>query len=68
MNLNTFSVKSWTSLPGDSNQTNDTVNSTFKVNNPNYGYSDISGYYFLNSSANAACIPDQPVFHWEDTT
>jgi len=68
VNLKTYSVKSWTSLQSDTNHSNDTLNSTFTVNNPNYGYSDISGYYFLNSSTGASCIPDQPVFNWEDTT
>ncbi|HMQ70578.1 MAG TPA: hypothetical protein PKA90_16485, partial [Ignavibacteria bacterium] len=64
-----YKVRSWSSLSSDSNYSNDTSYSEFRANpNPNYGYSDISNYYFLNSSANADCIPEQPVFNWEDTT
>ncbi|MBK8552924.1 MAG: FG-GAP repeat protein [Ignavibacteria bacterium] len=64
----TYSIKSWTSLSNDVNNYNDTVNSTFKASNPNYGYSDESGYYALNSSQAASCIPEQPSYSWEDTT
>jgi len=64
-----YSVRSWSALQTDSNKSNDTSYSEFRANpNPNYGYSEISDYYFLNSSSNASCIPDQPVFNWEDTT
>ncbi len=64
----TFSVRSWTSLPADINLANDTSYSSFNILYPNYGSSVVSGYYFLNSSEGANCIPDQPVFAWEDTT
>ncbi|MFZ1320048.1 MAG: T9SS type A sorting domain-containing protein [Ignavibacteria bacterium] len=63
-----YKINSWTSLVTDTNPLNDTAESAFSVVNPNYAYSDISGYYFLNSSINANCIPDQPVYNWEDTT
>lgn len=66
--VNVYKATSWISLPADKNNTNDTMHSVFTVSNPNYGYSDISNYYFLNSSTNASCIPDQPVYNWEDTT
>jgi len=67
-NYENYFVKSWTSLTSDTAYDNDTAETSFSVVNPNYGYSDISGYYFLNSSSDANCIPDQPVFNWEDTT
>ncbi|MBK9331054.1 MAG: T9SS type A sorting domain-containing protein [Ignavibacteria bacterium] len=67
-NYENYIVRSWTSLTSDTAYHNDTAESFFSVLNPNYGYSDISGYYFLNSSSDANCIPDQPVFNWEDTT
>ena len=67
-NYENYIVRSWTSLTSDTAYDNDTAESSFTVVNPNYGYSDISGYYFLNSSADANCIPDQPAFSWEDTT
>ncbi|MBK8551623.1 MAG: hypothetical protein IPL53_11415 [Ignavibacteria bacterium] len=51
----TYYVKSWTRLLSDSNHYNDTIKSSFTVIDPNYGYSDISGYYFLNSSVKANC-------------
>jgi len=66
--VDTYTVTSWTSLSTDLNNTNDTMHSIFTVSNFNYGYSDISNYYFLNSSTEASCIPDQPVYNWEDTT
>ncbi|HQY53571.1 MAG TPA: YCF48-related protein [Ignavibacteria bacterium] len=67
-NYEDYVVRAWTSLISDSNYNNDSAVSSFSVVNSNYGYSDLSGYYFLNSSADAGCIPDQPVFSWEDTT
>lgn len=67
-NYENYIVRSWTSMTSDTAYDNDTAESSFSVVNPNYGYSDISGYYFLNSSSDADCIPDQPVFNWEDTT
>ena len=63
-----YKVKAWTSLPSDNDFYNDTVESKFTVSNPNYGYTEEGGYYFLNSSDGANCIPDQPVYSWEDTT
>ena len=47
-----YSVRSWSALQTDSNKSNDTSYSEFRANpNPNYGYSEISDYYFLNSSS-----------------
>lgn len=66
--LHNYRANSKIILQNDSNSANDTLTATFKLLNPNYGYSDASGYYFLNSSTGAGCIPESPSYQWEDTT
>ncbi|MBK8554224.1 MAG: hypothetical protein IPL53_25535 [Ignavibacteria bacterium] len=48
-----YSLKSWTSLASDSNLTNDTARSIFKIKNPGYGYSEACNYYFINNTTDA---------------
>ncbi|HMQ70585.1 MAG TPA: hypothetical protein PKA90_16495, partial [Ignavibacteria bacterium] len=64
-----YTVKSWTILPLDSNNSNDTATSVFYIINPNFGggLTSNAGYYFANSTSGANCAPDQPIFYWEDT-
>ena len=63
-----YKIRSWTTSDIDSNIINDSIKSTFKITNPNYGFADLSKYYFLNSSDGANCLPLQPYYNWEDTT
>ena len=44
-----------------------TLDTSYTVKNPNFG-GPVQGYYFANSTPDASCAPDQPVFYWEDTT
>jgi len=65
-----YIIKSWTILNTDNNTSNDTASSLFSVTNINFGGGHESnfGYYFANSTPEASCAPNQPVFYWEDTT
>lgn len=65
----TYSVKIYTSLAGDSNPLNDTLNSTFTLNPANYGggASQNGYYYFANSSSCSSNAPSHPEFCWRDT-
>jgi hypothetical protein len=61
------SVLIYTSLSGDQNQSNDTLVSSFSINqNRNFGYLD--GYYFANSTLGGSLSATQPEFCWKDTT
>lgn len=63
-----------TMLPGDTAHYNDTLSSGFRILNAHYGVEPYRGdagyiqYHFANSTAEASCASDQPVFNWEDTT
>ncbi|HMS35286.1 MAG TPA: T9SS type A sorting domain-containing protein [Ignavibacteria bacterium] len=43
------------------------LNTNYTVENPNFG-GPVAGYYWSNSTPDASCAPDQPIFSWEDTT
>lgn len=71
--IDNYKVKVWANLATETNVFNDTLKSEFYSSNPNYRYTYFGnpyyyGYYFLNSSVNANCIPEQSVYNWEDTT
>jgi len=63
-----YQIRSWIHLLTDSNSTNNVIVSSVTASNPDYSYSEISNYYFLNSSTNMGCIPEQSFYNWEDTT
>ncbi len=64
----TFKVRVWTSLPTDEVRSNDTSSTELKTSNPGYGFSQNSNYYFLNSSIDLSCVPEQPQYTFMDTT
>ncbi|MBX7043256.1 MAG: T9SS type A sorting domain-containing protein [Ignavibacteria bacterium] len=65
----TYKVRVWTSLANDEVRQNDTSSSALKTSNPpGYGFSQNSNYYFLNSSNELSCAPEQPQYSFMDTT
>lgn len=65
-----YSVKVFSELLNDENNFNDTIYSSFIVMQPNYGGGNITdgGYFFANSTVNAASAPSQPVYSRADTS
>lgn len=65
-----YTIKIFVNLPGDQNISNDTLNTSFKVYETNFGggLSNNGGYYFSNSSECAGNAPAQPQFCWKDTS
>lgn len=69
-----YKIYAKTLLINDTANYNDTLSSTFRTENSNYGKEPNRGapgnygYYFANSTPEASCAEDQPFFQWEDTT
>ncbi|HMS64328.1 MAG TPA: choice-of-anchor J domain-containing protein [Ignavibacteria bacterium] len=65
-----YNVKIYTSLPGDINNDNDTLFSTFILSPSNYGGGGIQNgnYFFANSSQCSSGALSHPEFCWRDTT
>jgi len=62
----TYNVTVFTSAAVDGNRLNDTLKTTFTVVQPNYGSN--GGYFFANSTVEAAPAPSQPNYCRLDTT
>lgn len=51
------------------NPDTNTAVTTYDVSTVNYNFGGpVAGYFWTNSSPAASCAPDQPIFHWVDTT
>jgi len=66
-----YKIFAKTLLGNDTTFFNDTLSSIFRVENPHYGkepYNGVLSYFFANSTNEASCSHNQPVYNWEDTT
>jgi hypothetical protein len=69
-----YNVYVQTHLEMDSLIYNDTLSLSFRIYNAHYGKERNRGapgdygYFFANSTPEASCAEDQPIYHWEDTS
>lgn len=65
--LGTIPVKITVNSTCNSGSVMYTLDTSYIVENPNFG-GPVEGYFFANSTPDASCAPNQPIFYWEDTT